>query len=724
MNHHINSQSPSDCVPLITPDDCKPLQSSIPTPPANAHPATGSGTEHTDHVSVHPQMPPLGHGPKDLFGGHLPVPAWSWGDVGNGLIVTGGCALAFVVVVTMLCGIAWLLAWTPGRARNWALAAMAALPGSAIVTHGFDFAEPWRQFTQGAGEFLHGSPVHGMAMMAILIVPSAWMFATWAFTSRLARLATQGFADPTRTERALWARKERQRRAATRLSRYRLPFTTGGMNADIVMGRLAAEELSAPPKSKWRALGASTETRLIIPWIKLREHMVLVANSGSGKSTLMLRLLLSWYVTAWLRHRQWWRLQKVGRPLSLVIDCNGGPDSVATGERVKTWGQALGAAEHRTAVFPHDVQLDLFGYDGDLQLQIFNAMVTGGSVPTTDTEKYFYEIRLTLLDLVINAPERVEVVNGIPTAKGTNPPRDQLEFLSRFNPDKLCRMWGGIYDPDPKSTLPWTGVAGVDRKIQATLAGKQPVMDSALAEFSNLFKALGPAFDGTAKITDFDFLYCVLEGASQPDRARAQFAALGVLLEQLGNESHGREALMVVDEFSAVSNGKNRADAWVMRMRKAHVGTLWIAQDWNGLGYDDEQRESLIAAGAGGAILGRQERGSKLCETFGTGRRFELSRKLVDGTAHGDEGNIQGGDAFLVDPNRLRVFERGDIVHVSGGRARFGHVAPLDDAQLKTLRPLPGLGQFTEIGSDSTDSESSDAIAPVIDLSKRRPAAS
>lgn len=718
MNHHINSQSPSDCTPLITPDDCKPLQSAIPTPPPAAH---AVDAPHTDHPGVHPQAPSFGHGPKDLLGGHLPVPGWSWGDVGNGLIVTGGVALAFVVVVTMLCGIAWMLGWQPARARNWALGSL-VLPLSAIVTHGFEVSEPLRQFTQGASEFLHGSPVHGMAMMAILVVPAAWMFATWAFTSRLVRLATQGFADPARTERAMWARGERQRRAATRLSRYQLPFTTGGMSPDIVFGRLAAEELSAPPKSKWRALGARTETRLIIPWIKLREHMVLVANSGAGKTTLMLRLLLSWFVTAWMRHRQWWRLQKVGRPLGLVLDCNGGPDSVATGERVKRWAHTLGVPEHRAAVFPQDVQLDMWGFDPEVQLQIVNAMISGGSVPSTDTEKYFYEIRLTLLHLIIEAPERVEVINGEPTPVGKNPPRNNIEFLSRFDPVRLCRLWGGVYEPDPKTAGPWTGVPGVDREIQATLAGKQPVMDSARSEFGNLFRALGDAFDGDAKITDFDFLYCVLEGASQPDRARAQFAALGVLLEQLGNIDHGREALMIVDEFSAVSNGKNRADAWVMRMRKAHIGTLWIAQDWNGLGYDDEQRESLIAAGAGGAILGRQERGSKLCETFGTSRRFELSRKLVDGTAHGDEGNIQPGDQFLISPNTLRTFQRGDIAHVSGGRVRRGHISPLDDSKRERMRPLSGLSKFTEITSGSTDSESSDAIAPVIDLSKRRPA--
>ncbi|MGW4247173.1 hypothetical protein, partial [Nocardia sp. NPDC004722] len=617
--------------------------------------------------------------------------------------------------------------WQPARLRNWPLASIMVLPGLQILTHGLKLDAPKQQFLSGASMFLHGRYAFGLAVMGVGIVPLAWILATVMFASRMVRLLTKGFADPARTERALWVYAQRQQRAAKRLARYRLPFTTGGMNPDIVYGRLAAEDTAAPPRSKLQALFARTETRLIIPWIKLRLHMVLVANTGAGKSTLMLRLLLSWFVTAWLRHRSsWWRLSKVGRPLALVIDCNGGPDSEATADRVKTWAMALGVPEHRIGKFSPNsrqpgaktIRLNLWGADNPDDMRgVLTAMISGGSVPTNDTEKYFYEIRAGLIHLIVDAPEKVVTVNGVRTAVGWNPPRDHIEFLRRCDPAVLASMWGGVFDPNPQTAGPWDGVPGIDLEIQATRNGKQPVMDSARMEFGNLFRSLGDAFDGDAEITDFDFLYCVLDGASQPDRARAQFGALGCMLEQLANKAHGREALMAVDEFSAVSDGNTRAAAWVMRFRKARIGSLWIAQEWRGLGANDDQRSSLVAAAAGGALLGRSELCEELCKVFGTKRRFELSRKLINGTAHGDEGNVQATDSFLVPPTQLRTFGPGDVVHVSNARARAGHVAPLRDEQLAALRPLPGLGHFTR---PAETPEPDPTLAPVIDLTRKR----
>ncbi|WP_306364378.1 hypothetical protein [Nocardia sp. CC227C] len=704
---------------------CYPFQPDCPTdtaPPAPAGPAPAAETGSPD------PGPLFGEGPTDaFFGGMLPIPEWSWVEVGQGLTV-GGAALALTVVLAaVLSALAWLLGWQPARLRNWATAALAVLPGAHIVTNGLDAAAPIREFTSGATMFLDGRYGYGLAVMGVLVVPAAWMFATVMFTSRMVRLATNGFPDPARTERAMWVYAQRQQRAAKRLARYRLPFTTGGVSPDIVFGRLAREETAAPPRSRLQALFARTETRLIIPWIKLRLHMVLVANTGAGKSTLILRLLLSWFVTAWMRHRtSWWRLAKVGRPLALVIDCNGGPDSEATAKRVKTWMRALGVPEQRIGIFSpnsrakdfESVRLNLWGADNaDDMRAVLTAMISGGSTPTTDTEKYFYEIRAGLIHLIVDAPERVETVNGVRTPQGWNPPRDHIEFLRRMDPVVLSTLWGGVFDPDPQTAGPWDGVPGVDLEIQATRNGKQPVLDSARMEFGNLFRTLGDAFDGDAQITDFDVLYCILDGSSQPDRARAQFAALGCMLEQLADQDHGREALLCVDEFSAVSDGKTRAPAWVMRMRKARIGTLWTAQEWRGLGADDDQRSSLVAAAAGGALLGRSELCEELCKAFGTTRRFDLSRKLIGGTRHGDEGNIQPNDQFLVSPTQLRVFGPGDVVHVSGGRARRGHAAPLNDAQLKTLRPLPGLSRLAA----PADTDPSPPLAPVIDLSRKRP---
>lgn len=696
------------CQSIITPGDCGPHVTSMPTVPVNP-PEQSQAPEGGSMPEFDPALP--GIDPDGEWFNWLNMPDWTWDGVVDGAVVTGA-GLVFVLILTLLLLVpSTLLAWTPAKMRNWTMASLLALPGSAIVFDGLEVTEPLSQFHQGAAELLAGNPVHGLLLMSVLLVPASWLAATVAITDRRVKAATTGFGSPAVTERALYRQAQREQRAAARLSRYRLPFSTGGLNPHPVIGRLAVEHTQAPASSRMRALLGRNETRLVVPWIKMNEHGTGVASSGKGKSTLMNRALISWFVTGWQRHQQWWRTSRPGRPLVLVIDCNGGPDSRKAAGKLLPWFEALGVPKERIGLFPDRTGLDLWSTPkvDDLR-SILSAMVSGGSVPTTDTEKYFHEIRETLIHLIVDAPENV--VDGKPV--GENPPRSWFEFLARFDVHELARLWGGVID----DTIPWSGVPGVEAEIASTKAGKQPVMDSARAEFGNLYRALGDAFDGEKSFTDFDVLYIVLEGIKSPDRARAQFAALGCMLEQLADRQHGRQAILAVDEFSAVSDGKTRAKAWVERLRKAGISTWWFAQSWNGLGHDDDAREALVTAASGGSLLGGQQRGEKLAETYGTRKGFDLSRKLIGGSAIGDEGNIQGHDKFLVDPNKLRSMGKGDIVHVSDGVARFGRVSPLDERQLATLRPLPGLGCLIDPDSKSEP----EPMAPVIDLTKRRPA--
>ncbi|MFI2473883.1 hypothetical protein [Nocardia xishanensis] len=692
----------TDCTPILTPTDCAPYAPTPVTTPAPVGEAPG--------IEITPTMPPIGWESDPL--GWLPdFSAWSWDGVADGSLLVAACVVSVLVMMLMILVPASMLGWKPTRLRNWLFASVLVMPG-ATALWAWDVYEPVHDFATAAQEFMAGQYVAGVLGMTVLLVPAGWVAATLAYTRRRVQLATVGLASPARTERVLWAQAQREQRAAARLSRRRLPFTTGGLNPELVIGRLAVEHDQAPPRSVLRSLTGRTETRLILPWINVAEHLTSVASSGSGKTTLMLRVLVSWFVTTWTRHRQWWRRDRPGRPLTIIVDCNGGPESRKVAARVRKWFRALGVPGHRIGVFPDDVSLGLWNARVDDLRSILSAMVSGGSTPTTDTEKYFHEIRETLIHLIVDAPERVEVIDGVPTPIGANPPRSWLEFLSRFDVAKLSKLWGG------QAGAPvWTGVMGVDMEIKSTIDGKQPVMNSARAEFANLYRALGDAFDGDKQLTDFDVVYIVLEGVKTPDRARAQFGALGTMFEQLADKQHGRTSLMVVDEFAAVSDGKTRAVKWVERLRKAGIGTWWIAQSWQGLGHDDDNRAALVAAASGGSILGRSTDPETIAKIYGTRPKFELSRKLISGNRDGDEGNMQPSDQYLLPPNRLRAMQKGDAVVVSGGRARWGRVSPLDDAELKRIRPLPGLGEFTEPDTDT------DTLAPVIDLpTKRRPA--
>ena len=88
----------------------------------------------------------------------------------------------------------------------------------------------------------------------------------------------------------------------------------------------------------------------------------------------------------------------------------------------------------------------------------------------------------------------------------------------------------------------------------------------------------------------------------------------------------------------------------------------------------------------------RSNSAGQRAEKIGTRPKIAISRKIV-GTSHGDEGNVQPEEVFLVPPAVMADFAPGDIVHVRAGRAVFGHVSPLD---VEALRPLPGLAESTQ----------------------------
>lgn len=704
------------CTPLITPADCAPY---APTPVLSAQPKPNESPE----IHVDPTMPPIGL-ENDPIGWIPNLSEVSLDGVADGALLLAAVVIAILVMAIVILVPATMWAWQPTRLRNWLIGSLMAMPGAAALW-AWDVLAPGTMATEASRQFMDGQYTAGMLGMAVVLVPAAWFVATVAHANRRVQLATVGLKSPARTERALWAQAQREQRAAARLSRRRLPFTSGYWSPQLVIGRLSTETDQAPPKTMWRMLLGRTETRLLLPWINVAEHMTTVASSGSGKTTLMLRVLVSWFVTTWTRHRQWWRADRPGRPLVIIVDCNGGPESRKVAARMRKWFTALGVRNDRFGIFP-EVKLSMWpaadfatktleeqaAIVADLR-SILSAMISGGSTPTTDTERYFHEIRETLIHLIVDAPARVELIDGVQTPIGHNPPRSWLEFLSRFNVEVLSRLWGGLEGADP-----WPGVEGIDMEIASTIDGKQPVMNSARAEFANLYRSLGESFDGDKELTDFDVIYIVLEGVKTPDRARSQFGALGTMFEQLADKQHGRTSLMVVDEFSAVSDGKTRAVKWVERLRKAGIGSWWIAQSWQGLGHDDDNRTALISAASGGSLLGRSTDPETLAKIYGTRPKFELSRKLIAGNATGDEGNVQSSDQFLIPPNRLRAMQKGDVVQVAGGRARWGRVSPLDDAELDRMRPLPGLGDFTGPADIDTD----DDLAPVIDMTKRRSA--
>jgi len=91
--------------------------------------------------------------------------------------------------------------------------------------------------------------------------------------------------------------------------------------------------------------------------------------------------------------------------------------------------------------------------------------------------------------------------------------------------------------------------------------------------YETLFARLGPGFDGAHAMTDFDALYCVVEGTAGTAVAEAQARALVALVTDAAvTWGHGggaeRRAGLALDEFSAVAGRVPATAARMCRWRR------------------------------------------------------------------------------------------------------------------------------------------------------------
>jgi hypothetical protein len=84
-------------------------------------------------------------------------------------------------------------------------------------------------------------------------------------------------------------------------------------------------------------------------------------------------------------------------------------------------------------------------------------------------EPYFEHLYILGLYLVLEAP--------------AGRPSTAQEFLTRLAAVELAKAWGGQV-----GVSPWTGHVGADQLIAAVLDGKQPVLNSLMAQCHNMFR--------------------------------------------------------------------------------------------------------------------------------------------------------------------------------------------------------------------------------------------
>src|SRR5262249_6346620 len=184
------------------------------------------------------------------------------------------------------------------------------------------------------------------------------------------------------------------------------------------------------------------------------------------------------------------------------------------------------------------------------------------------------DVMEAIVDLAVSAPG--------------GPPASAAEFLGRLDAGWLGLAYAGPGHGDEAALL---------------RSASRHVPDIAL-RFRTLFRRLRPGVDSAGGYRDADAWYCILEGPADVAAAESQARALVDLLAHYAahGPGAGREILLAVDEFSAVSR---RLPIWQLyeRARSLGLAVQVSAQSWQGLAPDDDDRDRLAAPAGGGIRL-------------------------------------------------------------------------------------------------------------------------
>ncbi len=378
----------------------------------------------------------------------------------------------------------------------------------------------------------------------------------------------------------------------------------------------------------------------VVPYDRLRSHQVVIGTTGTGKTTLLLRLWAGFMATG-LRRRT--------HPLLVVIDCKGGASARKVADRVRRVVRDAGARS--TAIWPDEAALSLWDLPPDrLTTTLLDLVEHGGGAAA-----YYHDVLEAIVSLAVRAP--------------CGPPADAADFLARLDADWLTRVHGTVPE------------------------GARHIADAAL-RFRTLWRRLGTGFDGPGGFADADAWYCVLEGTAEPSVAEAQARALVDLLASFAVAHPGREILLAVDEFSAVSR---RLPIWQLyeRARSLGLAVQVTAQSWEGLATDDDERYRIATTADGGIWLLRTPRPEPVSELAGSRRLLDTARSLT-GTAPprwDRTGSSRVRGVPVVDPDLVRQLDVGQAAYIYRGGVTYVQVKRLvaKQAALPVALPVEGL---------------------------------
>jgi hypothetical protein len=377
---------------------------------------------------------------------------------------------------------------------------------------------------------------------------------------------------------------------------------------------------------------------VIPPWQLRGKGMAVVGAPGAGKTVTLLRLA---YLAGLL-----------GRKVCFV-DCKG-TDPTLVPALVAAY--RLGNPAARVGCWPQTAMDMWRGTPAQVQSRLLAV--------EQFTEPFYQRVASAGLRLALTAPD-------MPPVDGSD------ELLRRLDVDELAALWEG-------------------RPLQ--LKDIEAIGDhlpGARLRYADFFAALAGAFDrGSWSYEDVDL--AVLTVPTLLSKAEAD-AAMRVVLEDYGHYATGRkpregeDAVLMLDEFSALASGVDSAINLIERLRDVGVQVVVAAQSVEGLG-GHRQAPRLLASCAGGIVVQQCPDPERLLALAGQERVLEHNWEL---DYYGPRGLAKArmGERPRIDPEAVRQAQPGEAWVIQAGQSIHLRVLPPpavapDPIEVATTLPL------------------------------------
>ncbi len=546
------------------------------------------------------------------------------------------------LVAAFSAALAWLAGWPPlrlYRAALWCvpmlavwLAAIAFATRSAAQVAAAPYLAWLAMWHHGAaGAYPQAAAVIAPAAIPIGLVAGGL---AWSYRIRSMETGSGGLSPDAAVTFDLRQWRHQARSARARIAAPgAVPLTT--RNGRLVTGAVI------------RAVGHPARPVASIPYARMRSHQVVIGTTGTGKTTLLLRLWAGFMATALRRHAA-----GQGRPpLLVVLDCKGGADARRIADRARRVLRQAGTRS--TAIWPDEASLSLWALPPAQLTTTLVDLVEHG----TGAAAYYADVLEAMVGLAVTAP--------------VGPPASAADFLDRLDPGWLAMA----YSSPGSSSGAYTAELALIRSAARQLG------DIAL-RYRTLLRRLGGGLDGPGGFDDADAWYCILEGTAEISVAETQARALVDLLASYATQQPGRrgdggrEILLAVDEFSAVSR---RLPVWQLyeRARSLGLAVQVSAQSWPGLAADEDERYRIAASADGGIWLLRTPHPEPVAALAGTRKVTETSRRLIGIPAWSHRGTSRLQLAPVVDPDLIRVLGVGQAAYIYRGGVTYVQVKRL-----------------------------------------------